>query len=451
MRPSQCVLLLLAAAAIAPAQTFTTLVNFDDNNGARPVFGSLVQGVDGNLYGTTHGGNSAGTIFNVSTGGTLTTLYKFDREHGDFPTSGLVLATDGKFYGTTPGGGGIYHNGSIYSMTPGGAVSFLFAFRVENGIEPEAPLIQATDGTLYGTARLGGAYGYGTVFTIDAAGALTTLYSFTGSDDGADPVGALVQAIDGDLYGTTTARGAAVGEDGTVFKITLQGGLTTLFSFNGTNGGQPYAALIQAADGDFYGTTLSGGVSGYGTVFEMTPSGTLTTLLSFLNDGAFPSSPLVQATDGNFYGATERGGDIGFGSVFKIDASGTLTTLHSFEGSDGEYPYGGLVQATDGNFYGTTSAGGTGGHGTIFGLNTGLGPFVRTIPTSGKVGSSVMILGTNFSGPATVTFNGKPAAITAQTNTEITAIVPAGATTGKVQVTTPGGTLSSNVVFRVTQ
>jgi len=260
-----------------------------------------------------------------------------------------------------------------------------------------------------------------------------------------------VQAIDGDLYGTTTARGAAVGEDGTVFKITLQGGLTTLFSFNGTNGGQPYAALIQAADGDFYGTTLSGGVSGYGTVFEMTPSGTLTTLLSFLNDGAFPSSPLVQATDGNFYGATERGGDIGFGSVFKIDASGTLTTLHSFEGSDGEYPYGGLVQATDGNFYGTTSAGGTGGHGTIFGLNTGLGPFVRTIPTSGKVGSSVMILGTNFSGPATVTFNGKPAAITAQTNTEITAIVPAGATTGKVQVTTPGGTLSSNVVFRVTQ
>lgn len=205
---------------------------------------------------------------------------------------------------------------------------------------------------------------------------LTTLHTFTGAD-GSDPLATLIQASDGNLYGTTDTGGANF--YGTVFKISLSGTLTTLYNFCSqsgcADGGYPHAGLIQATDGNFYGEAGAGGTRGDGTVFKITPSGTLTTLHSFSGpDGALPDGGLLQASDGNFYGTTAAGGTntclFGYscGTVFKITPSGTLTTLHTFDGSDGSSPWAGLVRASDGNFYGTTYVGGANNDGTVFRL-----------------------------------------------------------------------------------
>ena len=257
------------------------------------------------------------------------------------------------------------------------------------GALPVAGLVQASDGNFYGTTTLGGSSGdcsypdvggCGTVFKLTPSGTLTTLYSFCSQPNCADggwPDGGLVQATDGNFYGTTSRGGVSsncpgpyVSGCGTVFKITPSGTLTTVYSFNYTDGSEPWAGLVQGTDGSFYGTTEWGGTYGHGTVFKITPDGTLTTLHSFnYADGSSPLGALVQATDGNFYGTTEEGGAAGPGTVFRITPSGALTTLRSFDGSDGEYPNG-LVQASDGNFYGTTGGGGANcspyGCGTVF-------------------------------------------------------------------------------------
>jgi uncharacterized repeat protein (TIGR03803 family) len=230
--------------------------------------------------------------------------------------------------------------------------------------------------------------------------------------------------------------------------------LTTLHSFDGTNGRNPYAdGLVQGTDGNFYGTTFNGGANGHGTMFKITPGGILTTLHSFHGtdgNGTSPQARLVQGTDGNFYGTTSIGGGHNKGTVFKITPGGTLTTLHRFHGTDGSYPYAGLVQGTDGNFYGTTLIGGANlNDGTVYSLSAGLGPFVETRPVCGKVGAAVIILGYNLIGTTDVSFNGTAAAFTVVSSTEITTTVPDGATTGKVEVTTPSGTLTSNVNFHV--
>jgi uncharacterized repeat protein (TIGR03803 family) len=217
-----------------------------------------------------------------------------------------------------------------------------------------------------------------------------------------------------------------------------------------TDGAGPYAALIQATDGSFHGTTNLGGAYDYGTVFKLTPVGKLITLHSFDHtDGAFPYDGLTQATDGNFYGTTSQGGAYSGGTIFKIKPEGELTTLHSFGNTDGASPNQ-LMKATNGNFYGTTSFGGAYGDGTVFSLSVGLGPFVETRPTSGTVGAKIIILGNNLTDAASVTFNGKTATYTVVSSTEITTTVPSGATTGKVKVKTPSRTLISNVNFRVT-
>ena len=204
------------------------------------------------------------------------------------------------------------------------------------------------------------------------------------------------------------------------------------------------------------GPRQAGGANGYGTVFKITPEGTLTTLHSFDGtDGFGPTAGLVEATNGNFYGTT-AGDPLGFcsdiscGTVFKITASGTLTTLHSFNGTDGSTPMGGLLQATNGVFYGTTSNGGANNEGTVFSYSEGLGPFVATLPTSGSVGANVVIIGNGLTGTTGVSFHGVAAAFQVISSTEITATVPAGATTGTVQVTKPHSTLQSNVAFQVT-
>jgi uncharacterized repeat protein (TIGR03803 family) len=222
-------------------------------------------------------------------------------------------------------------------------------------------------------------------------------------------------------------------------------------------------SLIQAADGNLYGTTLYGGDytgsvcpgSGCGTIFKLTPSGMFTTLHIFVGTDRDGPNWLVQGTDGNFYGTTLRGGAfigngcaVGCGTVFQMTPSGTVTTLHSFDCFDGDLAYG-LMQPTNGTFYGTTQGGGSGISGTVFSLSMGLGPFVETIPTVGKVGGTVAILGNNLKGTTSVSFNGIVASFPVGSNTEIRASVPAGATTGTVTVVSPSRTLTSNIVFRV--
>ncbi|MFN7995653.1 MAG: choice-of-anchor tandem repeat GloVer-containing protein [Bryobacteraceae bacterium] len=462
-----------AATAIAlPAQTFTTLVNFDFWNNGDSVYSSLVQGFDGNYYGTTSQGwpCNQGTIYKVTPTGILTTLYRFPAQpdcsaavNGGNPYATLVLATDGNFYGTATTGGtnpcpafnGYQGCGTVFKITPTGTLTTLHNFDGADGANPFAALVQAANGGFYGTTYLDGTNAYGTAFRITAAGTLTTLHSFTPTEGGSP--GALIQATNGNFYGRTNGD---AGAPGTFFRITPTGALTTLHNFSWSVGFSPAAAdLVQAADGNFYGTTYSGGSNdcntgtspGCGTVFKITPAGVLTTLYSFNSiDGANPNAGLVQGTDGNFYGTTSGGGiNGGYGTVFKLTPAGKLTTLHSFDKTDGFFPNG-LVQATNGNFYGTTLYGGINDYGTIFSVSVGLSPFIKTLLTSGKVGAVVKILGTNLTGATTVTFNGTAAAFTVVRPSLITTTVPVGATTGKVRVVTSTRTLVSNIAFRVT-
>src|ERR1039458_7746179 len=444
------VLVLCATTAIAlPAQTLTTLYTFCSQSGCTdgelPVAG-LVQATNGDLYGTTFyggtfygGANGGGTVFKITPGGTLTTLYSFCSQtnctDGTSSQAALVQAANGDLYGTTQGGGTNGY-GTVFKITPGGTLTTLYSFcslgyPCTDGAYPDAGLVQAANGDLYGTTGIGSANNlkYGTVFKIPPGGTLTTLHSFNYTD-GEGPFAGLVQAANGDLYGTTSSGGAN-GYYGTVFKITPGGTLTTLYSFcsqtNCTDGAEPYARLVQAANGNFYGTTVGGGVRGGGTVFEITPTGTLTTLHRFNGtDGATPYAWLVQAANGDLYGTTYAGGaNNGGGTVFKITPGGTLTTLYSFCSqsgcTDGGSPYAGLVQDTNGDFYGTTADGG--GSGTVFRLSVGLGPFVKTQPPNGKVGAAVEILGTNLTGATSLSFNGTAAVFTVVSPTLITTTV----------------------------
>jgi len=470
-------LLCLTTAIALPAQTFTTLHRFHGTDGANP-YAPLVQGTNGDLYGTTYNGgaNNGGTVFKITPNGKLTTLYSFG--DGEGPYGGLVLAANGTFYGTTVFGG-VSGSGTVFSITPSGTLTTLYHFCSEGGAgctdgeNPYGALIQGTDGNFYGTTSFGGTDTYGTVFRITPSGTLTTLYNFCSVDypncvDGSEPFTGLVQA-GGSFYGTTHAGGYS-SSGGTVFKITPSGKLTTLYrfcpegAFQCTDGAGPEAGLLLATDGNFYGTTSIGGSNNDGTVFKITPSGTLTTLYSFCSQGGFacrdglqPYAGLIQATDGNLYGTTTYGGAYNRGTAFEITRSGTLTTLYSFCSQshcpDGSRPYAGLFQATDGNFYGTTFLSwapvSSKMGGIVYRLSTGLAPFVETLPSFGKVGGTIKILGTNLTGATSVNFGGTPSVFKVISSSLIMTNVPAGASTGSVTVTTPSGTLTSNLPFSV--
>jgi uncharacterized repeat protein (TIGR03803 family) len=331
---------------------------------------ALVQGSDGNFFGTTEygGANNDGTIFQVTPAGVLTTLVSFSGTNGAAPYGALVQGTDGNFYGTTSAGGAKNY-GTVFKMTPAGVLTKLASFSGSNGSYPYAGLVQGTDGNFYGTTAGGGASGAGMVFKMTPAGVLTTLYSFY-SGAGEIPLSALVQGTNGSFYGTASAGGAY--GYGTVFKITPAGAFTQLLSFNsGTGSYYPFAGLVQGSDGNFYGTTEFGGAKNAGMVFKMTPAGALTSLAGFnVSNGYISSAGLVQGSDGNFYGTTDGGGAGGGGTVFKMTPAGGLTTLVSFNGTNGINPQGGLVLGIDGNFYGVTEYGGTNRLGTVFQVTT---------------------------------------------------------------------------------
>ena len=478
---------LLLSASDAPAQIYSVLHSFcSDGNcwddGYVPE-GPLSQASDGNLYGTTVGrldgttlSEGFGTVFKMAFGGSLTTVHDFCMEgtdpfclDGAGPSGGLIQATNGAVYGTTARGG-TRGGGIIFELTPGGLTdlyNFCGTGTCPGGTGPIG-LAQASDGVFYGMAAGGGYNHYGTIISITAGGSETTLYRFCGDSNeqclqGAYPNGSLMQAADGFLYGTAMDGGSGGG--GTVFKL-AHGEVTALYTFcspgSCPDGAEPTGGLVQAPDGNFYGTTFQYG----GSIFKLTPDGELTTLYKFdctpCPDGDIPNGPLVQATDGNFYGTTNQGGANNAGTIFRVTPGGVLTTLYRFCSGgaypiscpDGEGPATGLIQATDGNLYGTTPFGGDCGIGygcgVVFMLNVGLGPFVALRTKFGDVGATVNILGTNLTGATNVTFNGTSATFTVNSSgTSIAATVPSGATTGTVQVVTPNGTLQSNVVYRV--
>ena len=450
------------------AQVYEQIFSFTDprlaiienglNKGAYPYAG-LVQGLDGNFYGTTASGGASdlGTVFKMTPGGVLTTLVEFTgngtSNKGSSPYSALVEGNDGNFYGTTSGGGAA-NLGTVFKITPRGVLTTLVEFTgigaPNTGSGPQAALVQGSDGNFYGTTASGGASNNGTVFKMTPTGALTTLVEFTGNgatNKGSNPYSELVQGTDSNFYGNTRGGGAFGG--GTVFRVTPDGVLVTLvelkpqFRYGDVTrtGSSPSAPLVLGSDGNFYGTTEFGGLyEDQGTVFKMTPQGVLTTLVDI---GGRARYGLVQGVDGNLYGTVHnRAGALGFGRAFKMTPDGVLSTLFDFTGTvgpnKGNRPAGELILGRDRNFYGTTAWGGAFFVGTVFkmtagGVLTTLVEFTGNITNAIDGGSqSALVEGRDGNFYGTVSDGGALAAGT------VNKLTPAGALTTLVEFTGDG-------------
>jgi uncharacterized repeat protein (TIGR03803 family) len=332
---------------MAQAQTETVLHSFGaPPDGGNPEAGVILDSA-GNLYGTTLAGGASGGTSSV-----CPPVFQLD--------SGC---------------------GTVFKVDAAGNETVLYSFAGgTDGKQPWAGVIQDSAGDLYGTTQLGGTHGLGVVFKVDTTGHETVLHSFAGSPDGNYPVGGLIFDSAGNLYGTTGGGGAASSNCpsgcGTVFKLDPTGNETVLYSFkSGTDGSAPYAGVILDSAGNIYGTTLEGGISGCansltcGVVFRLDPSGNETVLYTFTGgaDGGQPWGGVTQDSEGNLYGTTATGGASGYGVVFRVDTSGHETVLHSFTGgADGSAPYAGVVLDSAGNIYGTTTSGGSSSEGIVF-------------------------------------------------------------------------------------
>ncbi len=404
-----------ATFKMTPAGELTTLTELHLAPTGKAPIGGLRRGVNGHFYGLAFQGGvwHAGTAFEVTPAGVLTLLKDFDPESGT-PRGRLLLANDGNFYGVTsfiPSG--FFQNdqfrGTVFRLTPAGDYLKLYGFDTGQSKQPEAGLIQAPDGNIYGTATVG-PFGYsGTVYRLldDAEEPLAWFGpgDFGTFTSGRVPVAEVVLGADDYLYGTTREGGAS--NRGVIFKKYRHDAsplsVTTLVEFTGNGamnkGGTPLGELFLAADGNFYGTTSTGGASDLGTIFQLTPDGLLTTLVEFTgngggNKGANPDGGLIVAADGNFYGVTPNGGANGLGTVFQMTPAGVLTTLHEFNGADGANPTGTLaLDATGTVLYGITATGGFdanghGGGGTIFRVSL-TGPVVLQSITVSPAAASI--------------------------------------------------------------
>lgn len=377
---------------VAQAQTFTVLHRFAGfSTDGRSPQSALVRDGAGNLYGTTlYGGKyGGGTVFRLDTAGKPTILLNFFRDtnldYGFHPTASLVRDARGNLYGTNQFGGDLTCEvpngcGTVFKLAPTGTRTALHRFKTTDGAHPQAGLIADSAGNLYGTTFTGGDLtchafpfpGCGVVFKLDPTGKLTILHKFTGSPDGALPVGRLVRDAAGNLYGATGKGGDAHCQCGTIFKIDVNGTESVLFAFRNFTGEGMFPGgglVLNAATGNLFGTTGEteqiGGVY-CGTIFVVA-SGTLSFLHQFTEtEGIGPSGDLILDTAGNLYGTTVAGGDLictnagsGCGTVFKWSPSTGLTDLYRFTGTaDGNFPEAGLLRDAAGNLYGTASLGG---------------------------------------------------------------------------------------------
>jgi uncharacterized repeat protein (TIGR03803 family) len=476
---SRCILALvtlvysLNLAVNVQAQTVTTLASFNGPNGSGP-FASVAQATDGNFYGTTteggpYGSAAYGVLYRITPAGNLTVIYNFCSQpncaDGWDPTSVPILGQDGNLYGVTAQGGstaaGSAGSGTIYKMTLGGKITTLYSFCATlpctDGQSPTG-LVQASDGTFYGTTSVvpnsNGGFG-GTVFSLSPKGNFKLLYSFcslANCADGDFPFYPPILDNDGNLYGATFTGGNEGG--GLLWEVTSSGTYKVLRNFchkSGTCGSQGPYVILRDPKGNFFGMTQYGSSHlSAGAVFEFTSEGHYHVLHNFdLNHSpTWPSVGLTLANDGNVYGVTGGSFD-NAGSIFSVTPEGKFHTLYTFDHvGDGTLPVGPLFQGTE-SFYGTTTY--SAEQGLVFRFSNGLSPLVEPVPTAGKVGKRVLILGNNLTGTTSVTFNGVPAEFTVEKDSFIRATVPAGATTGTVSVVTPSGTLNSNPQFVVTK
>lgn len=368
----------------AQSQTYKIIHNFtrQGNDGASP-YGGPVLDPSGNLYGTTYAGGTygSGNVYRLSPSGsswTYSSLYSFKAGlDGVGPGFGsLAITPDGTLFGTTEGGG---YFGTAFAICgcPGHEVQ-IHSFGIgDDGAQPIGGLILDAADNLYGTTSLGGVYGNGTVYEEKRSGhrwTESTIYSFTGGNDGANPPATVTLDAHGNLFGTTSLGGA--NGLGVVYELSPSASgwtQTVLYTFQGLSDGQnPVGGVVVDGDGNLYGTTFDGGDNGGGTVYELSPSAsgwTLTTLYSFSGIYGGPYNKLTLAK-GNIYGTTEADGENGFGSVFKLTPGKngwTFTDLHDFaDGSDGAGSYGSVAVDNDGNVFGATNYGGSTNQGVVY-------------------------------------------------------------------------------------
>ncbi len=372
--------LVLAMPGSARAQ-FGVVHNFGPNDPPLPqdalYTNGLVQASDGNFYGTSQSGGDfmQGTVYRMTPAGTVTIIHSFTgTADGGGPQAALIQARDGNLYGVTSLGSGATADGTVFKITLAGSLQTLHAFNKTDGSVPFAELLEGADGNLYGSTVFGGDRNDGVIYRISTSGSFAVMHSFQGSaTDGAFPRGALIQAFDGNFYGTTVGGGPM--NIGTVFKMTPAGSVTMLHGFGGpSDGNGPKAALVQAIDGNLYGTAYSGGAFDAGTVFRISTAGAFTLLHSFsgVDEGASPTAPLLFTSDLNFYGMTQFGpfqpAFNGLGTIFTMTLGGTLSTVHQFTAGDGRNPIESdrFIHGSDGTFYGTTLAGGLKQDGVAF-------------------------------------------------------------------------------------
>lgn len=446
------IVLCLALAIPALAQPAITVIATFPANPLVPF--QLIQGAGGNFYGvTTFGGHhEMGTIFRMTPQGNLSKVFTFNGANGARPMAALVQGRGGNFYGTTQQGG-TSGQGTIFKMSRAGTLQTLRSFvchqaSCPDGDFPDTKLVRGLDGSYYGTTYVGGSAQKGVVFRIGPQGSFVVLHSFGHPTKklGAYPRGPLLLASDGNLYGTCE-RGGAYGM-GTIFMVTPQGQVKLFHTFGpqDTEGIGPAGDLVEGSDGNLYGNTEVGGANQWGTLFKISLHGTYQKIYDFPSGSSLFLRSLLQASDGNLWGI------FNYYNIYAISTSGSI--VHNIDMlAQGVAPISALMQGSDGKLY----AGGDDiNHGdkiVILAIYAGLLPPTPTIaefrPASGLVGNEVVVSGANYVGATGVTFNGVSASFVVNASGVITATVPAGASSGPIQVTTPGGTVAGQTDFTV--
>lgn len=371
----------IAPRAVEPVTHFRVVHSFSPGadrhaGGATPR--PLMRANDGNFYGVCYAGgeHDFGTVFRMKPGGSVTTLHSFNISDGFGPQGALIQASDGNLYGVTHTGGtgGSYPVGTVFRIDTFGVLTSLHTFLGPDGGRPDAGLVQASDGYLYGTTSDDGQFGNGTVYRIALDGTFQVMYQFgANANDGRWPHAALIQVHDGRLCGTTYGGGRWGG--GVIYCMSLDGQMSNMHAFGAADNDASGSTnpLVEGEDGSLYGTSNFGGSQGQGAVFRLKPDGHI----KVMDLWARPSGGLLKASDGNFYGTAFWGGDPDLGWVYRVTPHGKLTELHAFSGADGANPDGELIEA-DGRLYGVTEGGGDFDAGVVFGITGALAPPVRS-------------------------------------------------------------------------